>query len=68
MAIFGRPVNARAALIAAMTASEPEFMKRIFWNAGEREHMCSANSTSTSGAFSVQRLVDNRPIIEQYVV
>jgi hypothetical protein len=42
LAIFGRPVKARAAFSATMIASVPEFMKRIFSNEGLRLHKCSA--------------------------
>ena len=38
----GRPVKARAVLIATMTASVPEFMNRILSKPGLREQMCSA--------------------------
>jgi len=41
-AIFGRPVKARAALIAHITASVPELQKRIRSALGIRWHMYSA--------------------------
>jgi len=50
LAILGRPVNARAAFSAAITASVPEFTKRMRSKPPLREQTCSACRTSCSVA------------------
>jgi hypothetical protein len=48
LAIFGRPVNARAAFSAIITASVPELVKRSWSTDGNRDASNSANSISDS--------------------
>ncbi len=47
-AIFGRPVKPRAALIAIMTASLPEFVKRTWSTLATRSTMSAARSISSA--------------------
>ena len=47
MAIFGRPVKARAPLIATITASLPELVKRTRSAEGTRSQRSAARSTSS---------------------
>ena len=46
LAIFGRPVNARATRTAFMVASVPEFVKRTCWSEGIRRVSISASRIS----------------------
>jgi hypothetical protein len=48
----GRPVNARAAFTAPITASVPELQKRICSNASTRSHSSSARASSASVAMA----------------
>jgi hypothetical protein len=47
LAIFGRPVKARAPFTAIITASLPELVKRTRSADGRRSHSSAASSTSS---------------------